>query len=78
MGRTMGVTAADFDGDGWDDIYVANDRTENFMFRNKHDGTFEESCERHGAPRSGRMANPLLRWGRFLRISKGAAFWTCG
>jgi hypothetical protein len=38
----MGVTAADFDNDGWDDIYVANDRTENFMFRNKHDGTFEE------------------------------------
>ena len=42
VGRTMGVTAGDFDGDGWDDIYVANDRTENFLFRNKHDGTFEE------------------------------------
>lgn len=41
-GRTMGVTAADFDGDGWPDIYVANDKTENFLFRNKHDGTFEE------------------------------------
>ena len=38
----MGVTAADFDNDGWDDIYVANDRTENFLFHNKHDGTFEE------------------------------------
>ena len=42
VGRTMGVTAADFDGDGWPDIYVANDRTENFLFHNKHDGTFEE------------------------------------
>ena len=42
VGRTMGVTAADFDNDGWDDIYIANDRTENFMLRNKHDGTFEE------------------------------------
>ncbi len=41
-GRTMGVAAADFDNDGWDDIYIANDRTENFLFRNKHDGTFEE------------------------------------
>ena len=41
-GRTMGVTAADFDGDGWPDIYVANDKTENFLLRNKHDGTFEE------------------------------------
>jgi hypothetical protein len=38
----MGVTAADFDGDGWPDIYVANDKTENFLFHNKHDGTFEE------------------------------------
>ena len=42
IGRTMGVTAADFDNDGWDDIYVANDRTENFLFHNKHGGTFEE------------------------------------
>ena len=41
-GRTMGVTAADFDNDGWPDIYVSNDKTENFLFRNKHDGTFEE------------------------------------
>jgi len=42
IGRTMGVTAADFDNDSWDDIYVANDRTENFLFHNKRDGTFEE------------------------------------
>jgi len=41
-GRTMGVTAADFDGDGYPDIYVANDKTENFLFHNMHDGTFEE------------------------------------
>jgi len=41
VGRTMGVTIGDFTGEGWDDIYVANDRTENFLFHNKHDGTFE-------------------------------------
>ena len=41
-GRTMGVTAADFDGDGFTDIYVANDKTENFLFHNRRDGTFEE------------------------------------
>jgi hypothetical protein len=41
-GRAMGVTASDFDGDGYPDIYVANDKTENFLFHNKHDGTFEE------------------------------------
>jgi hypothetical protein len=47
-GRTMGVTAADFDGDGYPDIYVANDKTENFLFRNKHDGTFEEVASELG------------------------------
>ena len=41
-GRTMGVTAADYDQDGYPDVYVANDKTENFLFHNKHDGTFEE------------------------------------
>jgi len=41
-GRTMGVTTGDFDGDGYPDISVANDRTENFLFHNKKDGTFEE------------------------------------
>ncbi len=49
VGRTMGVTAADFDNDGWDDIYVSNDRTENFLFHNKHDGTFEEIANDTGA-----------------------------
>lgn len=49
VGRTMGVTAGDYDNDGWDDIYVANDRTENFLFRNKHDGTFEEMANDTGA-----------------------------
>lgn len=47
-GRTMGVTAADFDGDGYPDIYVANDKTENFLFHNKHDGTFEEIAVEQG------------------------------
>lgn len=48
-GRTMGVTAADFDGDGYPDIYVANDKTENFLFHNKGDGTFEEIAVQAGA-----------------------------
>jgi hypothetical protein len=43
-GRTMGVTAADFDGDGYPDIYVANDKTENFFFHNMKNGTFEETA----------------------------------
>ena len=41
-GRTMGATAADFDLDGYPDIYVANDKTENFLFHNEKNGTFKE------------------------------------
>ncbi len=40
--RAMGVTAGDFDLDGWPDIYVANDKTENYLFHNEHNGTFKE------------------------------------
>ena len=39
---TMGLVCSDFDGDGWTDIYVGNDVRENFLFRNRKDGTFEE------------------------------------
>jgi hypothetical protein len=38
----LGVLVSDFDNDGWPDIYVANDKTASLLFRNKHDGTFEE------------------------------------
>jgi hypothetical protein len=38
----MTAIAADFDNDGWPDIFVACDSTSSFYFRNKHDGTFEE------------------------------------
>ena len=47
-GRAMGATAADFDLDGYPDIYVANDKTENFLFHNRKDGTFEEIAESAG------------------------------
>jgi enediyne biosynthesis protein E4 len=43
----MGVVAADYDNDGWPDIYVACDSTPSWLFRNQHDGTFrEEGLER--------------------------------
>jgi enediyne biosynthesis protein E4 len=40
FGPALGVSTADFDGDGWVDIYVANDREENQLWINRHDGTF--------------------------------------
>jgi hypothetical protein len=43
----MTVVAADFDNDGWPDIYVACDSTPSLYFRNNRDGTFtEEGLER--------------------------------
>jgi enediyne biosynthesis protein E4 len=43
----MTAVAADFDNDGWPDIYVACDSTPSWLFRNQHNGTFrEEALER--------------------------------
>jgi enediyne biosynthesis protein E4 len=43
----MTAVAADYDNDGWPDIYVACDSTPSWLFRNQHDGTFrEEALER--------------------------------
>ncbi|HUG89341.1 MAG TPA: CRTAC1 family protein [Planctomycetaceae bacterium] len=41
-GKSLGVTFADFDGDGWMDILVANDTVQNFLLHNQRDGTFRE------------------------------------
>lgn len=38
----MGVVCGDYDDDGWPDLFVTNDSGWNFLYRNKHDGTFEE------------------------------------
>ena len=41
-GKGMGVGIADFDLDGWMDIFVANDKISNSFFHNKGQGKFEE------------------------------------
>ncbi len=41
-GNGLGVLAADFDGDGWLDIFVSNDGSPNFLWINQKDGTFVE------------------------------------
>ena len=40
--KGLGVLWTDFDDDGWIDLYVSNDSTRNFMWRNRGDGTFED------------------------------------
>jgi hypothetical protein len=38
----MGIAWFDYDGDGWPDLYVANDSGPNYLYRNLKDGTFKE------------------------------------
>jgi hypothetical protein len=45
---SMTATAADFDGDGWLDIYVACDSTASTLYRNNHDGTFRDVAVERG------------------------------
>jgi len=47
-GRAMGVSVGDIDDDGDSDIFVANDGMENFLYRNRGDGTFENIALRTG------------------------------
>jgi len=49
----MGVVWGDLDNDGWPDLYVADDAGPNYMYRNRHDGTFEEIGLLEGADLSG-------------------------
>jgi len=44
----MSTVAADFDGDGWTDVYVACDTTPSILYRNNHDGTFTDTALESG------------------------------
>jgi enediyne biosynthesis protein E4 len=43
-GKALGVSFADYDADGWMDIFVANDSIPCFLFHNNRNGTFSESA----------------------------------
>jgi hypothetical protein len=49
LGRGLGVVCADFTGDGWPDIFVANDAQPNYLWVNRHNGTFFEEGAGRGA-----------------------------
>jgi hypothetical protein len=44
VGKGMGIGVADFDDDGWVDLFVSNDTVPSFLFMNNRDGTFTESA----------------------------------
>jgi hypothetical protein len=52
-GPGLGVLCADFDGDGWADIFVANDGQPNRLWLNRHDRTFAEEANRRGLAYNG-------------------------
>ncbi len=48
-GRSLGVSFADYDADGFTDVFVANDGMRQFLFHNNGDGTFTERALEAGA-----------------------------
>ena len=53
FGPALGVSTADFNGDGWIDIFVANDQKENQLWINRGNGTFENRALRSGVALDG-------------------------
>src|SRR5205814_6714242 len=41
-GKNLSVGAADYDNDGWPDLFVANDGIDAYLYHNEHNGTFTE------------------------------------
>ena len=58
----FGVAVADYDNDGWPDIYVAN-FGKNRLYHNNHDGTFTDVAEKAGVVLGGWSAGPT--WGDY-------------
>src|SRR6202142_2018190 len=48
-GKSLGVVLADLNGDGWPDIFIANDTQRNFLYVNNGDGTFRDASYKSGA-----------------------------
>jgi enediyne biosynthesis protein E4 len=75
----LGVTWGDYDNDGWPDLYVANDAGPNYLYRNKHDGTFEEVGMLAGIAVSGdglEQGSMGVTWGDYTHSGRLSMFVT--
>ena len=68
FGKGLGVAFADYNMDGWPDIYVANDAVRNFLYQNKCNGSFSEQASLSGVAygQDGQMeAGMGVDWGDY-------------
>ena len=64
-GKGLGVLCADFNGDGWPDIFCANDMMANHLWINQKNGTFKEEAVSRGVAHTlsgGSPANMGIAW----------------
>ena len=75
----LGVEWGDFDDDGWPDLYVANDSGPNYLYRNHHDGAFEDLSMLAGIAVSGdglQQGSMGVDWGDYMRDGRMGMFVT--
>ncbi len=75
----LGSIWGDYDNDGWPDLYVANDSGPNYLYHNKHDGTFEEVGLLAGAALSSdglEQGSMGVDWGDYLHEGRLSMFVT--
>ena len=75
----LGVEWGEFDDDGWPDLYVANDSGPNYLYRNHHDGTFEDLSMLAGIAVSGdglQQGSMGVDWGDYMRDGRMGMFVT--
>ena len=76
FGPALGVSTADFNGDGWIDIYVANDGQPNQLWINQRNGTFRNTALLSGAA-VGEQGKAKRAWASTPAISTTTATKIC-
>jgi hypothetical protein len=75
-GKGLAAAWADFDADGWLDLYVANDVSDNVLYRNRGDGTFADlSHAAHVADYRGAMGIAVGDWDGDLDLDMVITHW---